>query len=90
MLTAIHWLAAQRRGRAPAALGVVIAIVGLATLGGFVIALWAAPPTADGPLLFGLPRVTALMLGLTGLVPLVVFPLAYALLFDRHVMPRNE
>jgi hypothetical protein len=90
VLTAILWLAARRRGRVPQALGVVIAVVAVATIGGFVIALWAAPPAADGALLLGLPRATVLMLGLTGLVPLVVFPLAYALLFDRYVMPRDE
>ncbi len=58
------------------------------TFAGFAVALGAAPPPADGPLLLGLPRVTALMLVLTGAVPLVLLPIAYAWAFPREVMPQ--
>lgn len=57
------------------------------TFGGFAFALAAAPPPADGPLLFGMPRVTAVMLLATGAVPLVLLPIAYAWAFAREVKP---
>lgn len=53
---------------------------------GLGIALAAAPPTPDGPLLLGLPRSTAILLIVVGLVPLVLLPLAWAATFDREVM----
>lgn len=55
------------------------------TLLGFTVALTIAPHTAGGPLLLGLPRATALMLALTGGIPLVLLPLAYAWAFPREV-----
>ena len=55
------------------------------TLVGFAVALTLPPHTADGPLLFGLPRATALMLMLTGGLPLLLLPLAYAWAFPREV-----
>lgn len=57
------------------------------TFAGFAFALGAAPPAADGPLLFGLPRVTAVMLLATGAVPLLLLPIAYAWAFPREVKP---
>jgi peptidoglycan biosynthesis protein MviN/MurJ (putative lipid II flippase) len=90
ILAAILWLGARRRGRTPRAFGVVILVVSLSTALGAAVALLAAPPRADGPLLLGLPLVTAVLLLLVGAVPLVVLPLAYALRFDRDVMPRDE
>ncbi|MEX2182359.1 MAG: hypothetical protein WD771_09980 [Gemmatimonadaceae bacterium] len=89
ILTALLWLGARRRGGVAPALGAVVVVVALTTLGGLAFALLASPPAVDGPLLLGLPRVTAVMLLLTGAVPLVALPLAYALLFDRHVMPAD-
>jgi hypothetical protein len=56
------------------------------TFGGFALALLHAAPTADGPLWLGLPRATALLLVVTGAVPLVLLPLAYGLWFEREVM----
>lgn len=56
------------------------------TFAGFALGLRFAPPASDGPLLFGLPRVTTLLLLCTGLVPLVLLPLAYGWLFEREVM----
>lgn len=55
------------------------------TMLGFAVALTLAPHAAGGPLLFGLPRATALMLAFTGGVPLVLLPLAYAWAFPREV-----
>ena len=55
------------------------------TFAGFATALLHTPHAAGGPLLFGLPRATALMLLLTGVVPLVLLPLAYAAVFGREV-----
>ena len=60
------------------------------TFAGFAFALGATPPAADGPLLFGLPRVTALMLVLSGGVPLVLLPIAYAWAFPREVSREAE
>lgn len=56
------------------------------TFAGFALALLHAAPTANGPLLLGLPRATTLMLLLTGAVPLLLLPIAYALWFDREVL----
>jgi hypothetical protein len=56
------------------------------TFAGFAVALLHAPPTTDGPLWLGLPRATALMLAVTGAVPLVLLPVAYGLWFEREVM----
>lgn len=55
------------------------------TLIGFAVALTLPLHSAGGPLLFGLPRATALMLILTGGLPLVLLPLAYAWAFPREV-----
>jgi hypothetical protein len=41
-------------------------------------------------LLFGLPRVTAIMLLVTGFVPLVMLPLAYARAFGRDVLREDD
>lgn len=60
------------------------------TFAGFAFALGATPPTADGPLLFGLPRVTSLMLLLSGAVPLVLLPIAYAWAFPREVSRETQ
>ncbi len=87
ILAAILWLGARRRGRLPRALGITIVVVALCTAGGFALALLAPVARGGGPLLLGLPRTTAVMLLLVGCVPLVVLPLAYALRFDRDVMP---
>jgi hypothetical protein len=60
------------------------------TLLGFTAALTLAPHMAGGPLFLGLPRVTALMLLLTGGIPLVLLPLAYAWAFPREVAHEGE
>lgn len=55
------------------------------TMLGFATALTLTPHVADGPLWLGLPRATTLMLLLTGGIPLVLLPLAYAWAFPREV-----
>ncbi|MBA3855002.1 hypothetical protein Strain138_000356 [Pseudogemmatithrix spongiicola] len=70
--------------RAPRLAAAVLVACGC-TLLGFCVALTMTPHAANGPLLFGLPRATALMLLLTGGIPLVLLPLAYAWAFPREV-----
>lgn len=82
VLTAILWLGGRRRGRLPRALAIATLVAALATFGGFAYALLAPAPLADGPLLLGLPRVTAILLLLVGAVPLIALPLLYAASFD--------
>ncbi len=55
------------------------------TFAGFATALLLKPHAVGGPLLLGLPRATSLMLLLTGAVPLVLLPIAYAAVFKREV-----
>ncbi len=86
VLGAILALAAQRNGRAMRLLSITAVIAGIALAAGLGLALAAPPPAADGPLLLGLPRTTALLLVVAGLIPLLVLPLAYAAAFDREVM----
>lgn len=83
-------LAARRPFGTPRALRTTIRLAFAATFGGLLYAIFAAPPTADDPLLLGLPRVTAVMLLVTGLIPLVVLPLAYARAFARDVLGEEE
>ena len=70
--------------RAPR-LAAAVLVACACTLIGFAVALTLAPHAAGGPLLLGLPRATALMLLLTGGLPLVLLPLAYAWAFPREV-----
>lgn len=67
-------------------LATVVVVACALTLAGFGSALLAAPPTADGPLWLGLPRATTLLLLLSGLGPLLLLPIAYALCFEREEM----
>lgn len=90
VLTGMLALAAARPAGTPRMMRVATWLTFLATFGGLAYALAAPAPVTDGPLLLGLPRVTAIMLLLTGLVPLVALPLAYARAFDRDVLPRED
>lgn len=60
------------------------------TFVGFALGLLLAPPTAEGPLWLGLPRSTSILLVSAGLVPLVMLPLAYGLLFHRERLVDDE
>lgn len=90
VLTGMLALAAKRASGIPRTLRVTLALVFVATFGGLAYALAAPAPTSGGPLLLGLPRVTALMLLVTGLVPLIVLPLAYARAFERDVLSAGD
>lgn len=70
--------------RAPR-LAAAVLVACACTMLGFTIALTRAPHVVDGPLLLGLPVATTLMLALTGGIPLVLMPLAYAWAFPREV-----
>lgn len=83
VLTGLGLLGAGER--APRLAAVVLVACALTFLG-FATALVIKPHAVNGPLLLGLPRATTLMLLLTGLVPLVLLPVAYALLFKREVL----
>ena len=83
VLTAMLWLGGRRRGRLPRALAAACVLAALATFGGFAYALLAPAPTADGALLFGLPRTTAILLTLVGVVPMLAMPLLYAAAFHE-------
>jgi hypothetical protein len=74
-------------GRSRPYLSAAVLVACACTFAGFAVALALQPPVADGPLVVGLPRVTALLLLLTGGVPLVLLPVAYAMCFRREVEP---
>lgn len=82
MLTGVGLLGAG--AKAPR-LSAAVIIACLSTFIGFACALWLAPPSTDGPLLFGLPLATAVMLLYVGAVPLILLPIAYAWAFPREV-----
>ena len=52
---------------------------------GLAFGLTLNAPVANGPLLFGLPLSTAVMLLYAGALPLVVLPIVYAWAFPREV-----
>ena len=57
----------------------------LSTFIGLAFGLMLKAPVADGPLLFGLPLSTAVMLLYAGALPLVALPIVYAWAFPREV-----
>ena len=90
VLAGIAQLAIIRAGHeTPALAGTVRWVFGGMAVG-FVSVLLVPAPVAGGPLLFGLPRITAILLLLVGAMPLVVLPIAYARAFDAEVMPPEE
>ncbi|MFM9012827.1 MAG: hypothetical protein ACKORK_04355 [Gemmatimonadota bacterium] len=90
VLAGIAQLAIVRRGRATPRLARAVRWV-FGSMGcGFVGVLLMPAPVAGGPLLFGLPRVTAILLLVAGALPLLALPVAYARAFDDEVMPAPE
>lgn len=86
VLTGLGTLGAGARApRLAAAIVVACAF----TLAGLAAALLMPAHVEGGALLFGLPRATTVMLLCTGLVPLVMLPIAYAWVFKREVL-RDE
>jgi hypothetical protein len=90
VLTALLRMAARRAGRIPRLLHMATIVVFVATAAGFGSALMAPDAVPHGPLILGLPRTTALLLLLVGLVPLVVLPLMYARAFDRDILSADD
>jgi len=90
VLAGIAQLAIVRRGRATPRLARTVRWVFGAMGCGFVGVLLMPAPVAGGPLLFGLPRATAILLLVTGALPLLALPVAYARAFDDEVMPAPE
>lgn len=90
ILTAMLRLGGRRAGELPRTLRATSALAFVALLGGFGYALAAPPAAAEDPLLLGLPRVTAALLLLAGLVPLIILPVAYARAFDRDVLGEED
>lgn len=60
------------------------------TFVGLAFGLTLNAPVANGPLLFGLPLSTAVMLLYAGAVPLVVLPIVYAWAFPREVAQESQ
>lgn len=87
VLTGIGLLGAG--ARSPRLSATVLVACGC-TFAGFAYALAASAPVAGGPLLLGLPRVTMIMLLVSGAVPLVLMPLAYAWAFPREVARERQ
>ena len=89
VLAGIAQLAIVRAGGATRTLARTVRWVFSAMAAGFVGVLLLPAPVAGGPLLLGLPRLTAILLLSVGALPLVVLPIAYARAFDAEVMPRG-
>ena len=81
-MVAMMTFGAVRAGRRVGALALPFALVFLLVAGGFALALWLPPDTADGVYWLGLPRRAAVIVYGVGLLPLFVLPFAYALTFD--------
>ncbi|MFM2140839.1 MAG: hypothetical protein RLZZ25_1104 [Gemmatimonadota bacterium] len=90
VLAGIAQLAAVRRGRSSPILTRTVRWVFGGMAIGFVGVLLMPAPIAGGPLLLGLPRLTAILLIVVGALPLVVLPIAYARAFETEVMPRSN
>ena len=90
VLAGVAQLAIVRAGRETPALARTVRGVFGGMAAGFVVVLLLPAPVAGGPLLLGLPRVTAILLLVVGAMPLVVLPIAYARAFDAEVMPPEE
>ena len=90
-LTSLMALGAMRRGRIAPALGWTFAGTFVLCAGSFVVAL-ALPANEgpQGPLLFGLPLRSAIVLLGVGVAPIAILPLAYALTFDRSTLSDDD
>lgn len=86
VLAGMAALGIARRGRTAPRLAGAIAVCFASVAVGLAIPLILAPPASGDPLLLGLPRPTAILLALVGLLPLLFLPLAYAAAFEREVL----
>lgn len=90
VLAGVAVLGAARRARTTPVLTATVVASFASVLAGLLVPLALAAPDATGPLLLGLPRPTAILLLLVGLVPLVLMPLAYAFAFEREVLSDHD
>ncbi len=90
VLAGIAQLAIVRAGRATPRLARAVRWVFGGMALGFVGVLVLPAPVAGGPLLFGLPRSTVILLSVVGVLPLLALPIAYARAFDTEVLPPAE
>ena len=90
VLAGIACLGAARRGRATPRLAAAIVVAFFAVAGGLIVGLSLPAPTPDGALLLGLPRATAWMLLLTGAIPLLLLPFAFAIAFEDEVISDTD
>lgn len=90
VLAGIACLGAARRGRATPRLAAAIVVAFCAVAGGLIVGLSLPAPTPEGALLLGLPRATGLMLLLTGAIPLLLLPVAFAIAFDDEVISDTD
>ena len=84
-------LGAGRSGRRGWPLLLAMAVTVASILGGFGLALLLPATEGTGSrLVLGLPARAAAVLYVTGVLPLVVLPLLYALAFDRHTLTDED
>lgn len=90
VLAALAVLGAAR-GRRPTPILTATGLVSfLSVATGLLVPLAMRAPDASTPLLLGLPRPTAILLLLVGLLPLLLLPVAYAAAFEREVLSDED
>lgn len=91
VLMSLMAIGAVRRDALPRSLVWTFSGMFLFCAGCFIAAL-ALPPAegANGPLLFGLPLRTAIVLYGIGVVPIFILPLAYALTFESSTLSEDD
>lgn len=91
LLAGLLLLGARRHGRVNPGIGWTFLAAALWVSGGLMVLL-ALPgvDAPDAPLFLGLPRRAAFLLLGVGLAPAFVVPLAYALVFDRETLTRED
>lgn len=90
VLAGMAMMGIARRGRATPMLARAAAVSCVSVAAGLVVPLVLPAPSAGEPLLLGLPRPTAILLSLVGLLPLVLLPIAYAVAFEREVLTEDD
>ena len=90
VLAGIAVLGAARRGRPTPVLTAAVVLSFVSVLVGLLLPLVLPAPHATSPLMLGLPRPTAILLLLVGLLPLLLLPLAYGYAFDREVLSDDD
>lgn len=89
-LVAVMALGAVRQGRGFGALILPFGIVLVCTAGGFAMALFLPPETAESTLILGLPARAAVIVYGVGLLPLFVLPIAYAFTFNTVTLTEPD